>query len=77
MKQLTKKQPDARVSPAATGCTAGGADMPHYLSMGFGVNSVALFLLMERLGMDFEAVFVDHGGDYPETYEYAKYFIAN
>jgi hypothetical protein len=31
---------------------------------------------MERLGMEFEAVFVDHGADYPETYEYVDYFIA-
>lgn len=48
--------------------------MKHYLSFGGGVNSVALYLLMEQLGMDFEAVFVDHGGDYPETYEYLDYF---
>lgn len=26
--------------------------------------------------MEFKAVFVDHGGDYPETYEYVDYFIA-
>jgi hypothetical protein len=50
--------------------------MKNYLSMGFGVNSVALYLLMEDLKMEFEAVFVDHGGDWPETYEYSKYFIA-
>lgn len=50
--------------------------MKHYLSMGFGVNSVALHLLMEDLGIDFEAVFVDHSADYPETYEYMKYFIS-
>ncbi|MCI5150243.1 MAG: hypothetical protein D3916_12795 [Candidatus Electrothrix sp. MAN1_4] len=48
--------------------------MRHYLSFGGGVNSVALYLLMEELGMDFEAVFVDHGGDLPETYEYIEYF---
>jgi 3'-phosphoadenosine 5'-phosphosulfate sulfotransferase (PAPS reductase)/FAD synthetase len=30
---------------------------------------------MQDLGMDFEAVFVDHGGDWPETYEYFKYFV--
>lgn len=51
--------------------------MKNYLSMGFGVNSVALYLLMQDLEMEFEAVFVDHGGDWPETYEYAKYFIAS
>ena len=49
--------------------------MKNYLSMGFGVNSVALYLLMQDLGMEFEAVFVNHGGDWPETYEYADYFI--
>jgi len=49
--------------------------MRNYLSMGFGVNSVALYLLMEQLDMEFEAVFIDHGGDWPETYEYARYFI--
>jgi hypothetical protein len=44
--------------------------------MGFGVNSVAYYLLLEKLKIDFEAVFVNHGGDWPETYEYADYFIA-
>ena len=39
--------------------------MMNYLSMGFGVNSVALYLLMQDLGMEFEAVFVNHGGDWP------------
>lgn len=48
--------------------------MKHYLSFGGGVNSVALYLLMEQLSMDFEAVFVDHGADYPETYGYINYF---
>lgn len=48
--------------------------MKHYLSFGGGVNSVALYLLMEDLGMDFEAVFVNHGGDWPETYEFVEYF---
>lgn len=49
--------------------------MKEYLSMGFGVNSVALYLLMEQLGIEFEAVFVNHGGDWPETYAYMEYFI--
>ncbi len=49
--------------------------MKNYLSFGGGVNSVALYLLMEKLEIDFEAVFIDHGGDYPETYEYVDYFI--
>ena len=50
--------------------------MKNYLSFGGGVNSVALYLLMQDLGVDFEAVFVNHGGDWPETYEYVDYFIA-
>ena len=51
-----------------------GEMMRNYLSMVFGVNSVALYLLMQDLKMEFEAVFVNHGGDWPETYEYADYF---
>lgn len=50
--------------------------MKNYLSFGGGVNSVALYLLMEDMGIEFEAVFVNHGGDWPETYEYVDYFIA-
>lgn len=45
-----------------------------YLSHGGGVNSWALYLWLieqgEVPGVDFEAVFVDHGTDWPETYEY-------
>ena len=47
--------------------------MKHYLSHGGGVNSTALMLLLEREGGEFEGVFVDHGGDYPETYDYIRY----
>jgi len=43
-----------------------------YLSFGGGVNSTALLLLLTERKEEFEAVFVDHGGDYPETYEYVK-----
>lgn len=50
--------------------------MKNYLSFGGGVNSVALYLLMQDMGIEFEAVFVDHGGDLPSTYEYLKYFVA-
>ena len=50
--------------------------MKSYLSFGAGVNSVALYLLMERLCIEFEAVFVDHGADWPETYEYVNYFVS-
>jgi hypothetical protein len=49
--------------------------LKNYLSMGFGVNSVALYLLMQDLGIEFEAIFINHGSDWPETYEYADYFI--
>ena len=48
--------------------------MKHYLSFGGGVNSVALHLLMLREGFDFESIFVNHGTDWPETYEYFEYF---
>lgn len=42
----------------------------NYLSFGGGVNSVALMLWLIEHDIEFEAVFADHGGDYPETYEY-------
>lgn len=45
----------------------------NYLSYGGGVNSTALLLWMIDEGIDFEAVFVDHGGDYPYTYDYVNY----
>ena len=45
-----------------------------YLSFGAGVNSTALYLLLEDLGIDFEAVFVDTGTEWPETYDYLEYF---
>jgi hypothetical protein len=48
--------------------------MKNYLSFGGGVNSVALYLLMQDMGMEFEAVYVDHGGDWPETLEYVAMF---
>lgn len=44
-----------------------------YLSYGGGVNSTALMLLLKEWGINFEAVFVDHGGDFPGTYEYVNY----
>lgn len=47
--------------------------MKEYLSHGMGVNSTALMLLLLDEGRDFESVFVDHQGDYPETYEYLEY----
>lgn len=56
--------------------------MKNYLSFGGGVNSVAMYLYLMDQGMTpgdsdngFEAVFVDHGTDWPETYIYADMFI--
>lgn len=55
-------------------------DVKVYLSHGGGVNSWALYLWLieqsEKPGVDFEAVFVDHGTDWPETYEYMDMMIA-
>jgi len=55
--------------------------LKNYLSFGGGVNSVAMYLLLMDQGMTpgdpvkgFEAVFVDHGTDWPETYEYVEMF---
>jgi hypothetical protein len=48
--------------------------MNKYLSFGGGVNSVALHLLLLEQGEDFESVFVNHGTDWPETYQYVAMF---
>ena len=48
--------------------------MRNYISMGFGVNSVALYLDQKDKGVDFEAVYVDLGCDWPETKEYVEMF---
>ncbi len=48
--------------------------MKTYLSYGGGVNSVAMMLLLLDQKQDFEAIFVDHETDYPETYEYFDMF---
>lgn len=48
--------------------------MKNYLSFGGGVNSVALYLYLLDQKIEFEAVFVDHGTDWPETYEYVEMF---
>lgn len=48
--------------------------MKNYLSFGGGVNSVALYLYLVEQGVDFEAVFVHHGTDWPETYDYVAGF---
>jgi len=55
-------------------CCMDGVPVKHYLSMGFGVNSVALYLLLLDQGVEFEAIYVDHGADSPETAEYVKLF---
>ena len=49
--------------------------MNKYLSMGFGVNSVAMYLLLQDQGINFEAIYSHHGADWPETLEYATMFI--
>ena len=46
--------------------------MKTYLSFGAGVNSVAMMLLLLRMKWEFEAVYVDHGCDWPETREYVQ-----
>lgn len=55
--------------------------MKQYLSFGGGINSVAMYLMLMDQGIapgdadkGFEAVFVDHGTDWPETYEYVEMF---
>jgi len=48
--------------------------MRNYLSFGGGVNSVALHLYLLDEGWNFESVFVNHGTDWPETYEYLEMF---
>jgi 3'-phosphoadenosine 5'-phosphosulfate sulfotransferase (PAPS reductase)/FAD synthetase len=45
-----------------------------YLAFGGGVNSVALYLLMKQEGIKFEAIYSDHGCDWPITGSYVKYF---
>lgn len=51
-----------------------GGGVKTYLSFGGGVKSVAMHLLLLDVGWEFEAVFVDHGCDWPETYEYLELF---
>jgi len=47
--------------------------MKKYLAFGAGINSTALMLLLINEGIEFESVFVNHGTDLPETYEYIEY----
>lgn len=51
--------------------------MKKYLSYGGGVNSTAMMILLKNQGVEFETVFSDHGGDYPETYDYVKMLKEN
>ena len=51
----------------------GDGTMKQYLSFGGGVNSTALLLLLTDRNEEFETIFVNHGGDYPKTYEYVNY----
>jgi len=46
--------------------------MKEYLSFGAGVNSVALYLLLQEKGIDFEAIFVNHETDLPEDFMMEK-----
>lgn len=46
--------------------------MKRYLSLGGGVNSVAMLLLLLDAGEQFETVFCDLGLELPETYDYIK-----
>ena len=48
--------------------------MTEYLSYGGGVGSTALLIhqIKDIRAGDLEVIFVDHGGDYPETREYVK-----
>ena len=48
--------------------------MKNYLSFGGGVNSVALYLLLKDMAVNFEALYVDHGADWPETIKYIELF---
>jgi 3'-phosphoadenosine 5'-phosphosulfate sulfotransferase (PAPS reductase)/FAD synthetase len=48
--------------------------MKKYLSFGGGVNSVAMLLHLHDLGWKFEPLFVNHGCDWPETYQYLAGF---
>ena len=46
--------------------------MRNYLSFGGGVNSVAMALMLWDMEDNFEAIYADHGCDWPETREYIQ-----
>ena len=62
------------MSAVVPGYKPEGLVLKNYMSFGGGVNSVALYLLLLDQGVEFEAVYVDHGADWPETTEYVKEF---
>jgi len=47
--------------------------MKNYLSFGAGINSTALLLMLTETNVEFETIFVNHGGCWPETYKYVSY----
>ena len=47
--------------------------MKQYLSYGAGVGSTGLICHIYDQIDQYEIIFVNHGGDYPETYEYLDY----
>ena len=52
----------------------GRETMKRYISFSAGVNSTALLVLLtQKSKEDFETIFVNHGGYWPETYEYVSY----
>lgn len=52
------------------------ASDPYYLSFGGGVNSTALYLYLLEQGQEFEAIYIDHDTDYPETAEFVEWFAS-
>lgn len=47
--------------------------MSQHISYGAGVGSTGLICYIYDKIDDYEIIFVNHGGDYPETYEYLDY----
>lgn len=45
----------------------------NYLAFGGGVNSTALYILLEKLAIKFEAIFIDTGGERKETLKHIDY----
>lgn len=47
------------------------------ISIGGGVNSTAMLILLREQGNNAEAVFCNHHGDHPDTYQYIQYLQEN